>query len=353
MKTKIIILCICFASGINYFAGAQVGNYLKAKQGIATRRAGQQVDKEVNKEITDKVDKGVSDIFDKLRKKDGDKPETGEAEPVAKEQPSQSSDETSSKKSSGNSANDAMGRAMMSKMGINMGRPANIKDKYDYSGNLLMTVETWDEDGKSDGEVLYTTHYTSDNKGYAMDFKSKDKGDSRMIFDYENQVMIILGDNGKDKSGMVMAIGPNVTVQDSAVTTATTGNTTTTANSNVTDYNSYYSSYKKTGQSKKISGYNCDEYVYEDAENKASYWMTNDLSADLWANMFNSYTITAVYAGRPNGFIMEWNNESKASKQKSHMVVKEVNKNQSSSFSTIGYTFMSFNSPQTAPKEKK
>jgi hypothetical protein len=81
--------------------------------------------------------------------------------------------------------------------------------------------------------------------------------------------------------------------------------------------------------------------------------MTNDLPADLWANMFSANVVASMYAGRPNGFIMEWNTESKTTKEKSHMVVKEVNRDKSTTLSTTGYTFMSFGTPQGSQQENK
>ena len=50
---------------------------------------------------------------------------------------------------------------------------------------------------------------------------------------------------------------------------------------------------------------------------------------------------------------MEWINENKTSKEKSHMVVNEVNKNKPASFSTVDYTFMKLSQPQNKSTEKK
>lgn len=342
MKSKIVILGLFFVFSIINFSKAQVGNYARSKAVSAVRRAGQQSDKEVDKKINNAVDEEVSKLFNK-KKGDKDQPAGNESEPASKEQSSEPSDESSSNAGSGSATNDAMSRAIMGRMGISMERPASVKDRYDYTGNLLMTVQNWDEEGDSEGEVLYTTHYTNDNKGVAMDFNSKDKGDSKMIFDDENHIMIILGDNGKDKSAFVMAMA----VSDSASAQAST---TGTKNTKATSNTDYYSNFKKTGRSKTIAGYSCEEFIYENAENKASYWITNDMPADLWARMFSGNMITSVYAGKPNGFIMESTNEMKNSKTKSTMVVKEVNKNQAASISTIGYTFMSYGGNTVAPK---
>jgi hypothetical protein len=344
MKLKIVILSFFFVFSIVDFSNAQIGGFLKSKAASATGRAVQQSDKEVDKKINNAVDTAVYNIFNK---KGGDKgqPATNQSDPATKEQSPEPTKTPSSNARSGSGSNDVMSRGIMGKMGISMERPANVKDKYDYTGNLVMTVQTWNENGDTDGEVLYTTHYTKDNKGYAMDFTSKDKGDSKMIFDNDNQIMIILGDNGKDKSGIVMAMAVN-----DSLAAAEKKNTTETNNTAAVGNTDYYTNFKKTGRTKVISGYSCEEFVFEDTENKASYWITNDLPAELWSKMFNANTIASVYAGRPNGFIMEWNNEKKNTKEKSQMVVKEVNKNKSASISTIGYNFISYKGKAGTPK---
>ncbi len=332
MKIKVVIPGLLFFSCMCYFSQAQIGGFVKNRASSATNHAQQQTGKEVDKKVNNAIDEGISNIFNK-KKGDKDQPATNQTEP-AKEQASEPANEPSSSSKSGSATNDAMSRAMMGRMGISMERPANIKNTYDYTGNLVMVVQSWDDGGDSDGKVLYTTHYTNDNKGYAMDFKSKDKGDSKMIFDNDNQIMIILGDDGKDKTGFVMGMAVNDSVSAPA--------NTSTANNSAMGNTDYYTNFKKTGKTKTIAGYNTEEYVYEDTEGKASYWITNDLPAELWAKMFNANTIVSVYAGKPNGFIMELINEKKNSKEKSTMLVKEVNKNQPASISTMGYSFISY-----------
>lgn len=350
MKTRIIFLTFIFIFNAIQFTDAQVGNYLKKKAESATNRAGRQADKEVTKDLNKAVDKGVANAFDKVRK-DEEEEEGQEDQPSDASQPSKSSSQSSGSKSGKSSANDAMTKAMMGRMGISMERPANIKDSYNYTSNLVMNTQSWDSEGNTEGEMPYTTHYRNDGKGFAMEFKSEEKGNSRIIFDYENEMMIILADDGKDKSGVVMKWTGAYT--DSLTTVSTQPTTTTAETPEVKDYTNYYSSFKKTGSTKSISGYKCEEYEYNSEEDKATFWMTNDLPAELWANMFSANVVASVYAGRPNGFIMEWTNENKTTKEKSHMIVKEVNRDKSTNLSTAGYTFMSFGGPQSKQQDNK
>ena len=264
MRTKIFFLGVMLTFGLN-ITNAQIGNYVRNKAVNAAFRAG---DKKVDEKIDEALEK---DKKEKEGTTGNDKTKTDQ------------NSGNSESGSSNNSSSDARSKAMMGRLGISMERPANIKDKYDYMGNILMTMQSWDENGESDGEILYTTHYSADKQGFAMKFEGDEKKNSVMIFDNENQMMIILSDEGKDKTGMVMAIA-------NAAGDSTSNSTT----SEVNDPNDYYSKFKKTGKTKKVSGYECDEYVFEDENLKGSYWMTTDLSANLWANMFNNATIPLV-----------------------------------------------------------
>jgi hypothetical protein len=341
MKLKYIVAGVFFLLGSQLNTSAQVEGYLKSKAKVATNRAKSDADGEVNSNINKAVDKQFNKLKGKVLDKDGKETEQQGGETQAAPQ---SQDNTppaeESKGSSNNAANDAMGMALMGKMGINMQRPATMRDVYEYTGNVKMDIENWNEDGESQGPVDYTTLYSEKNSGFAMEFKDKEKGKSEMIFDYDGQWMIILSDNGSDRSGIAT---PLAAYQPDSMNAASNGQSQSAGSPDT------YSSFKKSGKSKSIAGYNCDEYVYEDEDDYVSYWITTELPADLWARVGTSTAFASVYAGRANGFVMESDHQIKRSKERSHMIVKEVNRNQPGKISTIGYTIMSMGTPPPPP----
>jgi len=343
MKLKLVLLTVIFLCGTILNSYTQVEGYIKSKARHAQNRALYDADKEVDNQI----DKGVDKEFDKLKSKilGEDDAAEKEGEAVEDTNPDNSGDSDSkSKKTSKSSGNDAMSKALMGKMGINMERPANMKDMYEYTGNILMDLETWDDDGDSQGVVAYTTQYSDKNNGFAMEFQDKEKGYSTMIFDYDNQLMIILGDNGTDKSGFATQLGAYEPA------TASQANDPQAEAVEAEKVEDYYGSFKKTGKSKTIAGYSCDEYYYEDEEDMISYWMTNELPADLWTKMGTANNFSSVYTGRTSGFVMESDHRSKTSKERSLMIVKEVNPKKPGKISTVGYTVMSMKAPPPAPE---
>lgn len=320
--------------------------YAKSKAHTAKNRAVYDADKEVDSQINSAVDKQFNKLKSKVLDKDGKEVETQSSEPAAADDSEQSS---GSSKSSNSSSDDAMAKAMMGKLGINMTRPANMKDIYEYTGNILMDMQAWDEDGKTDGVVAYNTRYSDKDNGFAMEFKDQNKGNSTMIFDYDNKLMLILSNDGSDKTGIATPLND---IKSAGETAGDASDTKAADEAKVQDY---YSNFKKTGKTKTIAGYKCDEYYYEDEEDMVSYWMTNDLSADLWGKMYSSNIFNSLYTGRTNGFVMESDYQKKGSKERSHMIVKEVNPKQSGKISTVGYNVMTMNisAPSEEPKEKE
>jgi len=344
MKIKLILVCLSFLFGSFLAVNAQIEGYIKSKAKTATNRAASNTDKEVDSQINKAVDKEFNKLKGKVLDKDEKPSESNEGTSGVSESPAEDSD-SESKSSSKSSSDDAMSRAIMGKMGINMERPANIKDVYEYTGNIKMDIESFDEDGKSEGVVNYTTQYTDKNHGIAMEFDDKEKGKSYMVFDYDNQLMLILADNGTDKSGFASVLSG---YQSDSL--AASGSQDADANTETID--NYYSSFKKTGKTKTIAGYKCDEYFYEDEEDMISHWLATDLPSDLWSKVGTTSIFSSVYMGKANGFVMESDHQLKATKERTLMTVKEVNQKQPGKISTVGYTFITMSTPPVA-KEKE
>jgi hypothetical protein len=341
MNIKSLLFTLIFLSGSAMGINAQIEGYLKSKARVAVGRVGQNADKEVDKKINQAVDKEFEkqknkkkdQVADSLSKDDGNA-EAG-------------SSDSKSKGSSKSSGDDAMSKAIMGKMGINMERPANMKDSYEYTGNIKMDLETWNEDGESQGVVDYTSQYSDKNAGFALEFNDKEKGYSTMIYDYDNELMIILSDNGKDKSGFATPLSD---YHSDSVSTSASTQVTPAEQKNAENYTS---GFKKTGKSKTIAGYKCEEYYFENEEGMINNWMTTDLPAELWAKMYTSSAFNTLYTGQVSGFVMESDQKHKASKDRTHMIVKEVNPKKSASISTTGYSIMTMKVPPASSTDKK
>jgi len=112
----------------------------------------------------------------------------------------------------------------------------------------------------------------------------------------------------------------------------------------------------KTGNSKVIAGYKCDEYTYKEADKKeiVKLWMTKEavLNVDkrVWskANMPSAYG----YAGFEGMVTMAWENYDEGGKLTAKSEVKEINKNFSHSMSVKGYSLRQMNFNQMQDQKK-
>ena len=101
---------------------------------------------------------------------------------------------------------------------------------------------------------------------------------------------------------------------------------------------------KKTGNSKKILGYDCEEFASENEDTRFTFWVTQEL--DIYQkNMF--YNVSKSLGGssfgnipkEAKGLMMEMQFEHKSKDESGKMIVKEIRK-ESKSIETEGYQFM-------------
>lgn len=337
MKLKsffiLIVLSFAFAGASN---GQNVGNYLNRKAKMAGKHAENRADQNVNKKINNEVDKSVDNAFNKLwgdkkKKDDENQDQSGSS---SQEQPNENASSPSQKAS--DASDKAASNAMMKAMGISTN--VDVKGSYDYSGNIVMTIQEWDENDETEGPVIYTTYVSKGNEGFAMKFSQDGEGSTTMIFDYKDSKMIIMNNENGDKTGMVMQWdGMSDSIENFDYSEPP-------ADDEIEDFSKFNEHLKKTGRSKKIAGYKCDEYIYDDEESHADMWMTDELPPELWANMFSANAYSAASMGFYGGFVMQMDSKEKATNERTTLLVNEVNRNKSSSISTSGYQFISMNS---------
>lgn len=318
-KLLLLLILVIPLSSVEYSHAQNLGRYLDKKAKQASKRAANKADEEVTEEMYKKVDKGVESIFDEIFSEEESENTEGSK-----------ADTTKKSSGSSSSSDDAMAKAMLGAMGITTGS-ADINDKYDYTGNIKMLVQSWDEDGESEGEIDYITYTTNDYKGFAMEF-TQEGAFSTMIFDVEKNAMIILTESDGQKTGIVTQYEGDADWMNEDFAEDY---------EEIDDYSLYNDNLKKTGRTKTIAGFKCDEYSFEDEESKGSVWMTNELPPELWAKMYSTNAV-AIPQTAHGGFMMEMEQYSKSDDSRYLIRVKEVNENQSKSISTKGYQIMSF-----------
>jgi len=307
MKTRSIILLVVMSIMLSTTSNAQTW---------LLRRA-------VDRKLEHKVDSAVD-------KSDRDEAKT-------KQQTDKKQSDTASAQSKGGTK--ATGRGLF-------GAKIDIKydDEYKFTGRIYMQMETYDKKDvlKSD----YYTYYNSNtlNAGIEMlpvDTKQGDKNvPTIFLYDNDNKCFMMLLENSGSKTGMISTLP-----SDSAMAAQA---------KNQKGANPEKATITKTGNSRVIAGYKCDEYkiVDPDKDGYSNVWMTKDvkLKADkkYWgkSGMPTYYN----YPGFEGSMMLAMESFDKNNKTTMKMETKEINDKYSHSISTVGITFMKMNFGQAGKK---
>ncbi len=285
---------------------------------------------------------------EKVEQKVGERAEQSVDEKIDENIEDSEGDESST--SNSESAREAKMQARMQGLmkGMGMGGdPVPIADSYSFDHKVQMHIESYDESGQkiSDGEFI--THFDPKSKSMAYQVVSGnigEKGQGMFIMDAENGATIILSEENGKKTGIVYGIGAFMQTMGESYDEEALEDSPDLylANPNV----------KKTGKTKTISGFKCEEYVYTDpeTESESDIWITKDMklnSQDFFSTIFK----TSLYSqGIGWGYMMEVSTKEKSG-AKSMMQVTDVDSNSNIKFSMKDYQLTNLGS-FTMPTEE-
>lgn len=231
------------------------------------------------------------------------------------------------------SRSDARGQRIINRVGMNS-TPAKYENSYSFSSNVKMVTESYDKKGKLESKGSLNTYWGSNMDVYAYEVIDEErKADEKgfFIFDAKNMVSIMLSEDKNEKNGVVTGLDlSQMVVPDSLKNTG--GNVQ--LNEKV----------KKTGKTKTILGYKCDEYVYEDEYDVSNVWITKDKTWKT-GNLFGSvYKNPNLANGFPEGFVMEADTQHKATGDRSVLKVTEINEKIKKDIDLTGYQMVNLGS---------
>ena len=193
-----------------------------------------------------------------------------------------------------------------------------IEDTYLFNTKVIykMTINDGEESSVVDYEMWF-----SENEPYmATQVGNESKPDPNdmpsvvlSILDDKNQAMIILMEEQKMAQLLSMSKIKDIAVEENESEGADTE----------------FKGLQKTGNTKQILGYKCEEFVSENESNKLNFWVTSELTLfqkNMFFNMSRSLggnTFGDIPA-EANGFMMEMNFENLSTNEKSHMQVVEI-----------------------------
>lgn len=242
--------------------------------------------------------------------------------------------------------------ALMKKAGVSS-EPATFEDSYTFQSSITMNLKTYAKDGKVKSDGVMKIYANAGEKSFAYEFVSgeveaKAKNEKGIIImDFKNEASIILSDDNGKKTGIVY--GGNG-FMDASSWEDEEGDDVLEEGS-VEEYNPNLT---KTGRTKTILGYKCEEYRYEDETSVANSWITKDVdwnSKDFMTTMFRS----SMYSnGVWGGFLMESESVDKTDGEKNTYTVVDINKSKNTTFPMSSYEITNVGTiqmPQDVGKE--
>lgn len=276
------------------------------------KKASEKVEQKAEERAEKKMDEKIDEGFDNLEE-------------------SMEGSEEEAKTSSGNrdARNQKRMGALMKKMGVSS-EPVPIAEKYHFSSKMSMHFKNLESNGKIKDEGDVVTYLSPGDKNFAYEFisgkPSGHDGPKKGVFimDYGNEATIILSDENGEKTGVVYGLKlfeEGMEGEDDGYVEEYEDDV-----ENYEDEGDYMNPhYKKTGQTKNIAGYKCEEYVFDTEEEKGSFWVTEEAE---WKtdDTFSAIFRAGLYShGVYKGMLMESESTDKETGERNIMQVTEIN----------------------------
>ena len=221
-------------------------------------------------------------------------------------------------------------KVMMNALGLS----GNVEYEpvYNFDAHIQMEISEYKKNGKLDNQMLYDSYVQKENADYAMEFS--DKGSkSVIIFDTKNSAMLILSNSDGEKTGFATTIDAEAMAEEAEA-----------YEEEDSASDPYLYNYKKTGKTKNILGYSCDEYLVEDEATEVHMWTSEKLGKEMrkeWLNNKQTFGAMFTQAYALNGMVLEYDFLDKEDGDKIVMQVTKIDLNHNHKVSTDGYNIIS------------
>lgn len=290
-----MLLSFCFL--LSYPADAQ--KMLERIANKAKEKAGNVLERKTEEKVDEKIDQ----TFDK-----------------AEEAVSKKTEDSTSGKSAENQQQRMQG--VLKGLGMS-GEPVPVADSYTFPVKIQMHLESWNGQGKKESDGDFITYLSPGDANFAYEAISGDvgqKGKGIFILDFKNKASIMLSEEEGKKTGVVFGLSSLLNGELPKEETQPADGSATTSpllNPHLT----------KTGRSKKILGYHCEEYHYDNPEenSEGNFWITNELEVKTGDFMGTLFKTASFSSGIGWGYLMESEAIDKKTKERSLMQVTDIN----------------------------
>jgi hypothetical protein len=235
------------------------------------------------------------------------------------------------------SPNTTMTHVYMDALGLSDNVP--YEPAYKFDTYVQMEVRDFNKDGKETDFILYDSYVSNDAVDYAMVYTDK-KDRTTIIFDSKNSAVLFLTDSDGEKMGIATEVEPEAMAEEMEED-----------EEGIESLKPY-----KTGKSKQILGYSCDEYLIENEEMESHMWVCEKLGKQIRKEMLdqrNTFGAIFVHAAYADGMVLEYEELEKESGDRSLMQVTEIDLNHTHTISTREYPVMGVRQPKDEAEEEE
>lgn len=220
-------------------------------------------------------------------------------------------------------------------MGIENGA-SDVAEVYSFDHSVKLHSVVYNENGEeSKGDVI-DIYYSNGSSMFGMSMTSPNTGTTHIVYDYENSQMITMMNSAGGKVGMSTGFDVEQIAKSQNID----------ASGPV--------KFEKTGETKTISGFSCDEYMIisssgTENENQQYVWMTTDIESNWMQSMTkiaqskNMFGMSNdISSDIPTGTVIQMVTKNSKGNTKMVVSVEEIHENESVEIQTTEYTFMNF-----------
>jgi hypothetical protein len=337
MKTRAILLSLMMIFLVPVVSNAQLGNMIRNKAARVINAGAKTANKEIDHKIDSAAQQKAQEEIDK-KNQEIENSKNQAAQGQAGQAEGNKTEETQS--GSGASKGFNLGGLMGGKV------TSKYNDSYSFNSRIFQKMEMYDKKDKVT-KMDYFIYFSAASPIMGIETKmeaTSDEGNqvamaTSIVIDGTNKSYIMMTDINNMRIGIISAIpDENSQAQTSGKTKKPPVIT-------------------KTGKTKVIAGYKCDEYTYKDEENKkhGSIWATKDLKLDVNRSAFSKAGMPSYYGNteleNSASMAMEQYNDKNELELKTE--TQDVNLSFSHSISTTGYSFRQMNFNQAGGQQKK
>lgn len=214
-----------------------------------------------------------------------------------------------------------------------------VSETYKFDSEIVMEMKQYKgEEVTNDSRIRFYASSGDKNMGYIMDINTHGQSMSaQVVMDAKANTMTTLVNQGGMKMAMQYDLSKGNSMAGMGGKAAEDAPTDKIAKAEV----------KKTGRSKTILGYKCDEYEIVSEESYGLAWVAPDMPFPSFYESFSKIpgAGSKMNSDMPKGFPMlieSWP-DGKGTDQKYVIEVVEVNKDKGTTISTEGYQVMKLN----------